>query len=634
MGASEVVAKVVDLTERVSAPGAGPALGRAAVALNSTLELDEVLDVLAREILASTDAERASVLLCAAQRKNPEEDSSASASDRTPAAALGPRRLEPAVSLARTPDAALAEAFRALPPIELDLLQREAFARARPVAMLDARRSELIPSEWAQRFDLQSVVLVPLFTAGEPCGLLAVDWPVRDAFDDAELELLEAMGELAGVAVGNARQLQQASRRARLRGVTAKAAADLAPPLTEEEIATHLVDAMAGLLETDVVGVGRVESNGGLRPLLVTPGVGDLGALTLADVPDRIVEQVDAVWREGVTRACQLPADPWLLNAVPAEARGQVGSFVLLPLLASGRPVAAVLAAVDTAAPLAADVVEVAETLAALGGAALERCELLNRGERQCSALGAVNRLLEHSAAPMGPSQLRDILNEVLAIEGIEVTAVTPRKRPRRRRLDGAAPTALDRRLWEQADEMSPPGGTDTSAASRPAVAASATDAMATAPLLSEVASDGTRAVVLWARGTPVGTLHLATSVLSREQIRLLAPVAAMAGQLITTGGAHGTSRACRRPSREAVAIAESLTSREGEILHLLDVHMENDKIAELLVVSPDTVKSHVRRILEKLHVSDRRAAAREALRLGVLELVPAPAIDPEELGQ
>lgn len=62
----------------------------------------------------------------------------------------------------------------------------------------------------------------------------------------------------------------------------------------------------------------------------------------------------------------------------------------------------------------------------------------------------------------------------------------------------------------------------------------------------------------------------------------------------------------------------ESLSDRELEVLRLMVSGMNNAVIAETLNVSIATVKTHVRHILEKLHVSDRTQAALWAVRHGI----------------
>jgi DNA-binding NarL/FixJ family response regulator len=63
----------------------------------------------------------------------------------------------------------------------------------------------------------------------------------------------------------------------------------------------------------------------------------------------------------------------------------------------------------------------------------------------------------------------------------------------------------------------------------------------------------------------------------------------------------------------------ELLTDRELEVLPLLARGLTNQEIARRLVISPGTVKHHVRHIASKLGVSDRTQAAVRAVELGLL---------------
>jgi two-component system, NarL family, response regulator LiaR len=66
-----------------------------------------------------------------------------------------------------------------------------------------------------------------------------------------------------------------------------------------------------------------------------------------------------------------------------------------------------------------------------------------------------------------------------------------------------------------------------------------------------------------------------------------------------------------------------SLTEREGEILLLVAQGLSNRAIAEHLVVSERTVRSHVSTILQKLHLQSRTQAALYALKEGWATLDP-----------
>jgi len=61
------------------------------------------------------------------------------------------------------------------------------------------------------------------------------------------------------------------------------------------------------------------------------------------------------------------------------------------------------------------------------------------------------------------------------------------------------------------------------------------------------------------------------------------------------------------------------LTAREVEVLKLLAEGLTNQEIANRLIVSPTTVKTHVQNILQKLGVSDRTQAAVYAVRCGLI---------------
>ena len=65
----------------------------------------------------------------------------------------------------------------------------------------------------------------------------------------------------------------------------------------------------------------------------------------------------------------------------------------------------------------------------------------------------------------------------------------------------------------------------------------------------------------------------------------------------------------------------ESLTQREAEVLRLIAQGYENREIAERLVISDATVRTHVSNILGKLHLDSRTQAALYALREGLASL-------------
>jgi DNA-binding CsgD family transcriptional regulator len=74
------------------------------------------------------------------------------------------------------------------------------------------------------------------------------------------------------------------------------------------------------------------------------------------------------------------------------------------------------------------------------------------------------------------------------------------------------------------------------------------------------------------------------------------------------------------RPGGPRSRLEALITAREREVLTLMADGRTNKQIAEVLVLSEGTVKSHVKRILRKLHVSNRAEAVARFLQLTARE--------------
>lgn len=61
------------------------------------------------------------------------------------------------------------------------------------------------------------------------------------------------------------------------------------------------------------------------------------------------------------------------------------------------------------------------------------------------------------------------------------------------------------------------------------------------------------------------------------------------------------------------------LSPREGEVLQLVAQGATNKEIAESLFISENTVKTHLRSIMEKLHLANRSQAAAYAIQRGLV---------------
>lgn len=114
-----------------------------------------------------------------------------------------------------------------------------------------------------------------------------------------------------------------------------------------------------------------------------------------------------------------------------------------------------------------------------------------------------------------------------------------------------------------------------------------------------------------------------------REEMLALLQGAVRGEAAISTAMAGRMLEEFRRIDRQAILRPEEerpvLTEREKEILVLVASGASNKEVADRLSISIHTVKSHIRKILDKLHLASRHEAASFARREG---WIPSPGKD------
>jgi two-component system NarL family response regulator len=92
-----------------------------------------------------------------------------------------------------------------------------------------------------------------------------------------------------------------------------------------------------------------------------------------------------------------------------------------------------------------------------------------------------------------------------------------------------------------------------------------------------------------------------------------------MAGKLLTEFATLARRDSEEEPAKHAPA--PKLTEREMEVLRLVARGLNNRDIAKELFISENTVKNHVRNILEKLQIHSRMEAVMIAVREKLIEI-------------
>lgn len=525
-------------------------------ALNAPLELKEVLRLLGDVVLEASAAERFSVFL------------------------LDGRRLVPAVAVGPHHDEELWRAFCTMGPIDLAPAQWDELDGGVAVTIHDARRSSLIPSAWVAQFSLRTLVLVPLFAKGQPCGLMVVDWSdVRDV-PEQMLSILEALGSYVAVAVTTVAPLDTAQRRARLQETLAQAAKALAPSLPPAEIVGHLGTAYKRLLEPAVCGVALVDADKSVMTTVASPERPELRPLPLSEIPDRIVRCLGEAWAVE-KHPVELGDDRWLADLLGGHEAG-ASWYLALPLLCDGHTRGGVLLGFRADVRIDGEARAAAQSLAALGTAALERHELLTRLDRQLGRLDLLYHANRTLADGADAAALLAKLNDALSSHGIRVTGLTFRDRRLRRHFGSDTPTEEERRRWR---------GNDGSA----------------------VLEDGSLAVTIRLGARLVGTLRVYPGDLDGEQVSFLE---ALAGELAEVA----MRRALRSEIEEATRARAVAAERERFAADLHDtagqVFVAMNLLARSLAesVPPDTSWATDARRLAEL-ADQGNAAIDEAVR-------------------
>jgi DNA-binding NarL/FixJ family response regulator len=109
--------------------------------------------------------------------------------------------------------------------------------------------------------------------------------------------------------------------------------------------------------------------------------------------------------------------------------------------------------------------------------------------------------------------------------------------------------------------------------------------------------------------------IHAAIARVANGEASLDEAIQSQVVEAVSAGGLAAAPEATAAGSQ----LPDDLTAREAEVLELIAGGLSNQEIAERLVVSPATVKSHVNHLFSKIGARDRAQAVRYAYRHGLV---------------
>ncbi len=171
----------------------------------------------------------------------------------------------------------------------------EAMRSQEPVVVGDAAEGTWLPERVTERFDIRSLLVLPLVSHGEPLGFMTVDTPGRPtSFDRARLTLARGVAAHAAVAIDRARLHDETARRTREAEVLAGIARTINAVLDEAWVLQRVTEGARDVCHSDGAAIALRDGGEdsfaiaywtqGLEPdrtLRIRPGRG-AGGLVLA----------------------------------------------------------------------------------------------------------------------------------------------------------------------------------------------------------------------------------------------------------------------------------------------------------------------------------------------------------------
>lgn len=128
-------------------------------------------------------------------------------------------------------------------------------------------------------------------------------------------------------------------------------------------------------------------------------------------------------------------------------------------------------------------------------------------------------------------------------------------------------------------------------------------------------------AALVYTGHADVPTLHEALDAGARGLVLKVAPLPELvrAVEIVSSGSVYVDAVLAAGLAMRTASSTPDLSKREREILRLLSHGLTNEEIGKQIYISPETVRTHVRRAIGKLGAKTRTQAVATALRQGLI---------------
>ncbi|MEP7199201.1 MAG: GAF domain-containing protein [Chloroflexota bacterium] len=299
------------------------------------------------------------------------------------------------------------ERLDAIPLCALALRER------RPMLLHDPRRTDLVPAKWTQPFNVQKLLVIPLFSQEQPLGLLVLDHTdARNEFNAEQIELAQTIGGQVTSAITNAQLYAAAQQRAGELATLARIGEALNRAQTADETLQLILDEATRLVQPAVGSIILVRPNTDRLYMAAQHG--------LTATAPAVFERLRMTTATGIFTASIQRGESVEIQDTATDPRvlmrglaGMPKQFVHVPLRGANGALGVI---VLHGLPKNDEARQLLRALADLAAAAIEKTRLLDESRRRAAQLDLLRQAAEELATHLEEEPLFNYVPPMLEI--------------------------------------------------------------------------------------------------------------------------------------------------------------------------------------------------------------------------